>query len=174
MDASTANGKTNYAKIILETLAKEYSVFSKVIDTSDFGVAQKRHRFFVVALRKDAFRTGVEPFEIIEQERQSFLRRKGIPSAPISAKMALSDLELRRNGKIASRDSRGFEDISYNGPLSSYQAILNRGHNGLLPNTRLARHRPEIEARFRKIIDLCHADGRLNVSLSAELRQVSV
>jgi DNA (cytosine-5)-methyltransferase 1 len=37
-------------------------------------------------------------------------------------------------------------------------------------DTRLARHNPHIVERFKKIISLCHAEGRLNTSLSAEHR----
>ena len=170
IDKSAPTGKTNYARWIIDALSQDYVVSTKMIDTSEFGVPQKRHRFFIIAFRKTVNISAFNPFDVIEQHRQSFLRRKGISTVPVTAKAAISDLEVHRNGKIPSRDSDGFEDISYKGPLTSYQVALNHGHNGLLPDTRLARHKPEIEARFRRIIELCHADGRLNISLSPELR----
>lgn len=169
-DAAASNGKINYATWLIEALSEDHEPSSSIIDTSEFGVPQKRRRFFVIALRRDKMASWLEPFEFIERIRLSFLRQKGIALVPVSSRTAISDLEVRRNGKLPSRDSKGFQDIAYSGPLTSYQQIMNQGHDGLLPDTRMARHRPEIEARFRKIIDICHADGRLNVSLSAELR----
>ena len=40
-------GKTNYAKWIIESLSEKYDVSHRLIDTSLFGVPQKRHRFFI-------------------------------------------------------------------------------------------------------------------------------
>ncbi|NTV46298.1 MAG: DNA cytosine methyltransferase [Chlorobiales bacterium] len=170
-EATEDNCKINYAKRIIDSLSTDYTVSSKMIDTSMFGVPQKRHRFFIVAVRSDLIDELKEtPFEAIERNRHSFVSSKGIPSVPVSSKTAISDLEVKRNGTLPSRDSNGFEDISYIGPLTSYQRLMNCGWVGLLPDTRLARHRPEIVARFEKIIKICHADGRLNVTLSAELK----
>lgn len=163
--------KVNYAKWITDSLSSDYVVSSQMIDASMFGVPQKRHRFFIIAARLDlAGRLEETPFKAIEHIRHMFIRSKGIPSVPVSAKTAISDLEIRRNGKLPSRDSDGFEEIAYVCPLTSYQRLMNEGTNGLLSDTRLARHKPDIAARFAKIIEMCHADGRLNVSLSSEMR----
>lgn len=170
-DSAGDTCKINYAKWIIDSLAADYTVSSQMIDTSMFGVPQKRLRFFIVAVRSDLSNELNElPFDVIERTRQSFISSKGISTIPVSSKSAISDLEVKRNGTLPSRDSHGFEDISYSGPLTSYQKLMNSGWSGLLPDTRLARHRPEISARFEKIIRICHADGRLNVTLSAELK----
>lgn len=169
-DSSAPEGKTNYARWIVKELSKDYVVSTKMLDTSTFGVPQKRHRFFIIGFLKGQPLASSKVFDAIEKDRETFLRRKGIAAVPVSAKMAISDLEVLRNGKILSRDSVGFEDISYLGPLTGFQSLMNKGCTGLLPDTRLARHRPEIEARFRKIIDICHAEGRLNVSLPSEIK----
>lgn len=169
-DSSSDGGKLNYAQWIIKALGRNYDVSTKMLDTSSFGVPQKRHRFFIVGFRKGS---GIEPlqlFNAVERDRQTFLRHKNISSVPVSSKAAISDLEVSRNGKIPSRDSPGFQDIAYQGPLTAYQTLMNDGWVGIPPDTRLARHRPEIAARFGKIIDLCHADGRLNVSLSSEIK----
>ena len=169
-DAASASGKVNYARRIIESLAKEYNVFTEVLDTSLFGVPQKRKRFFIIATRSDlAAGYGETPFQFIERLRLGFLGAKGI-SAPVSAKSAISDLEVGRNGTRPSVDSENFEEIAYAGPLTSYQRLMNGAVGRSITDTRLARHRPEIEDRFRKLIKICHADGRLNVSISAELR----
>lgn len=170
-EPSDSTGKINYAKWIASSLSPDYVVSTQMVDTSQFGVPQKRHRFFIIAVRADlAGRVAASPFTVIESIRNLFLRLKGIPAIPVSAKNAISDLEVTRNGKIPSRDSVGFEDIAYKGPMTSFQRLMNSGVDGLLPDTRLARHSPEIVARFKKIISICHAEGRLNVSLSSEMK----
>lgn len=161
---------TNYAKKIIDALSENYDVSTKMLDTSTFGVPQRRHRFFIIAFRNDVAKISIQPFEEIELDRNNFLKSKGIFSVPVSSKMAISDLEVRVNGTVASRDTSGFLEISYNGPLTSYQRLMNSGDITPLSDTRLARHKPEISTRFEKIIELCHANGRLNVSLSAETK----
>lgn len=163
--------KINYAKKIISELSQNYIVSSKLIDTSQFGVPQKRHRFFIIAIRKDiAKKLNQNPIDLIENERISFLRSKEISSVPISAKAAISDLTLERCGKTKSRDSDGFEEIKYNGPLTSFQKLMNSGDIERPSDTRLARHKKEIKDRFKKIMKICQDSGRLNVSLSAEVR----
>lgn len=170
-DASVTNGKINYSKQIIDSLSDSYFVSSRMVDTSAFGVPQTRHRFFIIAIKKELTPFFNEnPFDAIEQFRFSFLRLKGIHSVPVSSKSAISDLEIARNGKHPSRDSVGFEEIAYIGPLTSYQRLMHCEFGPLIPDTRLARHKSEIAKRFKKIIELCHADGRLNVTLSAELK----
>ncbi len=164
------DGRLNYANWIKTDLENEYIVSSKMIDTSSFGVPQRRNRFFIIGFLKNCSLSSIDPFKAIESDRLSFLRQKGISTVPVSAQMAISDLEIRRNGTIPSRDTAGFEDISYKGPLNSYQRIMNHDYKGIPSDTRLARHKPDIVARFKKIINLCHDEGRLNVSLSPEQR----
>jgi DNA (cytosine-5)-methyltransferase 1 len=171
-DTTTAGGRRNYADWIIKSLTDEYVVYSRMLDTSQFGVPQKRHRYFVVAVRKDqktALRAG-DPFTSIENNCHALLLSKGISAVPVSAKIALSDFELKSNGTMPSRDTAGFNDIAYQGPGTSYQRAMNSGCVGFPTNTRLPRHAPEISRRFRKIISLCKAEGRLNISLSAEVR----
>lgn len=169
-DEDSEDGKVNYAKWIINSLSTSYSVFTKLIDTSTFGVPQKRIRFFIIAVRKDINTSLTEnPFNYIERMRESFLSSKGI-STPVSARCAISDLEIVKNGKRPSVDTEGFEEISYIGPLTSYQRLMNGTTGKNISDTRLARHRPEIATRFSKIIAICHAEGRLNVSLSAEMK----
>lgn len=169
-DPNLLEAPTNYAKKIISALAEKYDVSTKMLDTSTFGVPQRRHRFFIIALRKDIENSKAQPFEEIELDRSFFLRRKGIYTTPVSSKMAISDLEVRTNGTVVSSDTPGFMEIAYNGPSTAYQKLMNNGNIRPLSDTRLARHKPEITARFEKIISLCHADGRLNISLSSEIK----
>jgi DNA (cytosine-5)-methyltransferase 1 len=143
-----------------------------MVDTALFGVPQRRQRFFVIAVRKDVLPApAVDPFEFIEAKRLEFLRRKGISVVPVTAKDAISDLEISRNGTRPSRDSKGFDEIAYAGlPLTPFQKLLNRGAPEKISDTRLARHGLEIAARFQQVIEYCHQHGRLSVSLSRELK----
>lgn len=170
VDFEDGEGKINYAKKIIDELSIDYDVHSQVLDTSTFGVPQKRKRFFIVGIRKDIVAGyGETPFQYIERLRLGFLTEKGI-SIPVAAMSALSDLEIGRNGTRPSPDFAGFEEIIYKGPLTAYQRLMNSGIGSNVTDTRLARHSQEIKTRFEKLIKLCHADGRLNISISPELR----
>jgi DNA (cytosine-5)-methyltransferase 1 len=170
-DPTHLEGKINYADKIISTLSKKYTVFSRMIDTSLFGVPQRRSRFFIIAIRKEKEAHIEEnPFEIIEQLRYDFLLQKGIAIVPISSKDAISDLETVRNGVTPSNETHGFSEIKYLSPITPFQRIMNRENHKPLTDLRLARHKPHIKNRFQKIIDICHSSGRLNISLSPEIR----
>jgi DNA (cytosine-5)-methyltransferase 1 len=160
----------NYAELLIRKLEEDYWVFSRMIDTSRFGVPQQRHRFFIIAIDRASspFQPN-NPFEFLEKERLSFLRSKAL-TLPVTSRSALSDLEVQRNGTLPSNDSEGFVQTAYTRPLTTYQKLMHRGLTTAPSDLRLARHRPDIAARFKRIIQQCHAEGRLNVSLSAHLR----
>jgi len=170
-DAGAPGQKINYASRLQRALSNDYVVSSKMIDVSTFGVPQRRQRFIVIGVRQDVkeILPGC-PFALIEGRRQAFLRAKGISAIPVTSRMAISDLEVSKNGKIPSSDTDGFEEIAYRAPTTSYQRLMNRGRTKPITDTRLARHKREITNRFKKLIKLCHADGRLNVSISKEIR----
>jgi len=170
-DSSQPSGRKNYASWIQNELGQDYTVHSSMLDLSRFGIPQNRHRYFIIALRKgESFRSSRDPFDSLEQNRNAFLRKKGIPGVPVTAKGAISDLEVMRNGKSACLGFPGFEKTDYIGPLTAYQRLMNDGVGCAVSDTRLARHKPEIAQRFGQIIELCHQDGRLNTSLSTAMR----
>lgn len=166
--------RINYASKLIDSLSNEYKVSSRMLDLSTFGIPQNRLRFFLIGIRKD-YHTPLglhsDPFEAIEEQRQSFLFQKGITEST-SSKAALSDLEIARNGTINSTETLGFRAIDYNGAVTSYQKLMNCNLEHSPTDTRLANHRPEIVDRFRKIIQTCHADGRLNVTLKREMIEI--
>ncbi|WP_082702232.1 DNA cytosine methyltransferase [Pseudacidovorax intermedius] len=170
IDKKSKTGTINYAQKIISALSDEYNVHTRLIDTSQFGVPQKRKRFFILGIRKDisAFMEK-NPFDVIDELRLEFLKNKGI-CVPISAKAAISDLETERNGVRDSSECHGFKEISYCGPLTAFQRLMNAGMGEGITDTRLARHNPVIRERFEQLIERCHADGRLNISISSELR----
>jgi DNA (cytosine-5)-methyltransferase 1 len=170
-DFSDEDTKINYADWLIKALSRKYTVHSQILDTSTFGVPQKRHRFFLIAFRKGvALKTDLKPFIAIENNRVAFLLNKGISSVPVSIKDAISDLEVKLNGTAPSRDTKGFQELKYTKPLSEYQEIMNLGTGNLVSDTRLAKHKPSTVERFEKMISLSIELGRLNMSLSKEIK----
>jgi len=172
-DPSQAGKQFNYSQKLLSALSNTYTLHTRMLDLSKFGVPQSRTRFFVIGIRKDLSlipNLEADPFAKIERERPSFLLAKALIEG-ISAKAALSDLEVQRNGTVDSPDSTGFSAIAYRSPITPYQRLMREGAEGAPPDTRLANHRKEIRERFAKIILECHSEGRLNVSLSRDARE---
>ncbi len=165
-DFAVGEGVTNYASALKAVLSDDYKVYERLLDLSQFGVPQARTRYFVIAVRSSI--STIDPFELLESRIPSFLRAHGI-SAPVSSSNAIGDLEVGRCGTEPSKDTAGFEQIAYGRPLTRYQKLMNGA--GVTPSDlRLARHSVDIAQRFQEIIDVSHAEGRLNTSISAEVR----
>jgi DNA (cytosine-5)-methyltransferase 1 len=166
MDFDADDSVKNYAHKLKQTLSAEYDVFEELLDLSQFGVPQLRTRYFLLALRQ-----GMDvgnPFDLLRARLPSYLRAMRL-SVPVCSWAAISDLEVARGGKQPSSETAGFDETKYSGPLTQYQKLMNAG--GETPtDLRLARHSEEISARFHEIIDLSHAEGRLNTTISAEVR----
>ncbi|MDC0657413.1 DNA cytosine methyltransferase [Leisingera sp. SS27] len=169
-DSTEPSGTRNYANWIVERLSEDYDVSHELIDVSRFGVPQRRMRLFIVGIRRDVSSGVVNPLVALEKSRQAFLSEKGIPGVPVTSREAISDLEVSRNGTVPSQESKGFQEISYIQPKTTFQRLMREGVGERLTDTRLARHQDHIVERFSKIIERCHAEGRLNVSLSSEYR----
>jgi DNA (cytosine-5)-methyltransferase 1 len=166
MDFESGSRVHNYAHKLRRRLAEDYDVYEELIDVSQFGVPQGRTRYFLIALERGLCKGN--PFDHLRKRLPSFLRALGI-HAPVSSSSAISDLELAHKGRRPSTDTPGFDEIDYAEPLTRYQKLMNDGF-GRPSDLRLARHLPEIERRFGKIIASSHADGRLNTSISQKLR----
>lgn len=163
-----ANGNTtNYANMLKSTLMGEYNVYERLLDLSQFGVPQKRERYFIIAI-KSTLKTA-DPFKLLDRQRLSFLRTMGI-NVPVSSSNAIGDLEISRCGTQPSKDTKGFEEIAYGKALTRYQKLMNAGCKSL-SDLRIARHSNDIARRFKEIIDISHAEGRLNTSISAIVRE---
>lgn len=162
----------NFAAVLRESLGGSYDTNSAVIRAGDFGVPQVRPRFFLVGTAKELGATAAVAgfFDDLRANSTRFLEERGLPRRPTSAD-AISDLEVASNGTFPSPETAGFEAIAYRGPRSAYQEAMRDGHEGCPSDTRLARHRPPIRERFAAIIDAARAEGRLNVTISAETRQ---
>lgn len=167
MDFAVGENVTNYADALKAVLSDDYKVHERLLDLSQFGVPQARTRYFVIAVRSTV--SATDPFKLLESRVPTFLRALGI-SAPVSSSNAISDLEVGRCGTEPSTDTKGFDQIAYGRPLTRYQKLMNEA--GVTPSDlRLARHADDIKQRFREIIEVSHADGRLNTSISTEVRE---
>ena len=110
-----------YSDVLLEKLKNlGYTVFSELVNFSEFGVPQNRNRFILIAIINgdsalDRLK-GMTPFDLLQTARKSFLKSKQLGvTSPISAKQAISDLEVKGKKLLfATRRSRkGFKQIKY-------------------------------------------------------------
>lgn len=163
---------TNFAEALEDSLSASYDVVTSIIRASDFGIPQIRPRFFLVGRRKGTARPEQleEFFAALRKYSPTFLSTRGLPRAP-SARDAISDLEVSRNGVVDSCDTKGFEAIAYKAPRTAYQKAMRGSHKGVISDTRLARHGDAIRKRFADIIKTCNEEGRLSTNLSAETRK---
>lgn len=166
LDFSAGDEIKNFSQALKSRLSDAYTVYEQLLDLSTFGVPQGRTRYFVLAFRSEL--NASDPFIHLQNRLPSFLRSLRL-TVPVSSGSAISDLEIARGGKQPSTESKGFEEIRYAGPLTRYQKLMNAGC-ATPTNLRLARHNENIVARFKEIIALSHAEGRLNISIGAEMR----
>jgi DNA (cytosine-5)-methyltransferase 1 len=167
IDFHSESCRDNYSAKLIEALSKDYVVSDALLNLSRFGVPQNRVRYFVLAFRKGT--VSDNPFEALEDMLPRYLRLLGL-SAPVTSWAAISDLEVGRCGTKASTETPGFSEICYSKPLSRYQRLMSAA-SGVPGDMRLANHTQPVCKRFADIISICHAEGRLNISLSEEMRE---
>lgn len=167
--------RKSFASRISYNLDKHgYDVQQHVIRAADFGVPQFRPRYFTLGVRKD-LACPQSIFDInkeLHEARIEFLSRRMLPTCrPVTVSDALSDLTTRGKTIVPCLDKEsppGYKEISYVGPVTSYQKLMREGLNGQAPNSlRLVNHRPETIERFEKILKTC----RKGVMLTKEERE---
>jgi DNA (cytosine-5)-methyltransferase 1 len=166
LDFDKGKRTKNYADVLRQMLSARYDVYERLFDLSKFGVPQSRTRYFLLALQPGLY--SGDPFDLLVDRLPSFLRSLGL-QAPVSSWGAISDLEVSRGGRRPSVETVGFDEISYTAPLTRYQRLMRDGAEEPT-DLRLARHSNEIVGRFSKIIELSHAEGRLNTTISEDVR----
>lgn len=161
----------NFSEALQQGLKSKYDISCAVIRASDYGVPQARPRFFLVgALKKTNQASAIGAFfEDLGAQVKEFLLERSLPRSP-TAKDAISDLEVGRNGTMRCRDTKGFRAIAYKSPRTRYQIAMRDGFAGAPSDTRLARHRPDIRDRFARIIRTSQEEGRLGVTISSQSR----
>ncbi|MCK5044395.1 DNA cytosine methyltransferase [Candidatus Parcubacteria bacterium] len=142
---------SEYVKECLKDLG--YEVHGEILDFSEFGVPQTRHRFILIGVQRDR-KKSIDPklfFDAIYKKRKSFLRDKGI-EAGVTIADAISDLE-RKNGEQLSLDTNGFMAGVYGKAKNKYQEFMREESFEKAPDShRFAKHTKEIEKRFKVIL----------------------
>ncbi len=166
LDFNAGDEIKNFSQALKAQLSDAYTVREQLLDLSIFGVPQARTRYFVLAFRSEL--NVPDAFAHLRSRLPSFLRSIQL-TTPVSSASAISDLEISRGGTQPSIETKGFEETRYAGPLTRYQRLMNAGCKAP-GDLRLARHTESIVRRFKEIIELSHAEGRLNISIGAEMR----
>ncbi|MDR0281430.1 MAG: DNA cytosine methyltransferase [Paucimonas sp.] len=166
IDFNAGDEIKNFSQVLRAQLSDSYTVHERLLDLSLFGVPQARTRYFILAFRSEL--NVPDPFSHLNARTPSFLRSLRL-TAPVSSETAISDLEINRNGKQTSTETKGFNETRYIGPLTHYQKLMNAGCDKPT-DLRLARHADHISNRFAEIIAQSHAIGRLNTNIGAEMR----
>lgn len=151
---------TSYYDKLVESLDRVgYQVLGRIVDSSLFGVPQKRPRLIVIGIRKDLalhVKGGINrAFDLLEEARVKQVNELNLGDM-VSAWDAISDLEVSHAGIKPCEDpsSRsGFSEIAYAAPRTTYQALMRQGDNFSMNSTRLAKHKPEVKERFSQIIN---------------------
>lgn len=164
----------SYYEKLVERLDKVgYEVLGQIVDSSRFGVPQKRSRLIVIGIRKDLachLPKGIgRAFELLEEARTRQLQDFGLPER-IAAKEAISDLETTGTQLKPCTDSyspSGFLELAYSAPQTLFQELMHAGCTGEVNSLRLARHKSAVKERFASILadPECTKGIRMNASL---------
>lgn len=155
----------NYADVVEFRLQEMgYQTWSDVLIASDWGVPQRRPRYFCIAAKEGTL-PGIDPFERLRTARKGFLSTRGLWPGPTTAKDALSDLEIGENTHTPDPEwgKQGFSAVVRhdNIALSAYQRLIRVGQEGQPDDRRIPRHSAKIAERMHEIIRTC----QLGVSL---------
>lgn len=160
--------QTYYDKLVGRLQDAGYEVASELVDSSRFGVPQRRSRLIAIGMRKDLAAGfpdfGKSAFGFLEASRARLIDELGLTET-VSASEAISDLETRGKMLLPCLDPEvrnGFSEAPYSHPMSGYQALMRDGYEGPMDSMRLARHRPEVAARFERIINECKKGVPMN------------
>jgi DNA (cytosine-5)-methyltransferase 1 len=163
-----AKPKSFYDKLVDSLDMAGYKMEAMLVDSSKFGVPQRRSRLIAVGIRKDLWEWldgGLaRMFVLLEEARLAQLKELGLPEA-ISVSSALSDLETVGREMIDCIDPTsgpGFQEVKYGAPTTPYQRLMQAGHQGGMDSMRLARHREDVRERFASILSECRRGVRMN------------
>lgn len=160
--------KSFYDRLVESLGRAGYQVKAMLVDSSRFGVPQRRSRLIAVGVRSDLCEWldgGLERISLLlDQARLQQLKEFKLPDA-VSASQALSDLEIAGKALVDCKDpalSRSFQEAPYSGPTSTYQRLMHEGHTGPMDSMRLANHRDDVRERFRRILGECRRGVRMD------------
>lgn len=168
-----STGSTYSAHVGTRLKELGYDIWSDLLFASDWGVPQRRPRFFLIAVRKGLL-VGVDPFERLKTLRHSFLLSRQLPTdKAVSARDALDDLGTADKLLIPDPEfgHQGFQCIDYDSAaaLSNYSKRMRDGFTGIPSDIRLPRHSQEVTDRFLKILQTCPKGRSISLEDRARL-----
>jgi DNA (cytosine-5)-methyltransferase 1 len=185
--AGCKKNQTYFQKLHESLSNAGYVVMGQVLDAANFGVPQRRARLIAVGVRSDVASKlasvtnsnldGVLEtiFDLIKEVGLRQLGQHGHPR-PVTAVEAISDLEVghardtNTQEYIGDSTRRGYHQVKYRGPITSYQVKMSEGVNPLeMDSMRLARHRKDVVERFKKILKNCPPGVNISTAMRAEL-----
>jgi DNA (cytosine-5)-methyltransferase 1 len=167
------------ARVIEELERLGYRVFVFQERASDFGVPQHRTRYLILGIQR-GLGDRIEATTLrgwLDDERKGLLAGLGLPLArAVTAREAISDLETTDKATIPCVDSRGFNQVVYPGPSTTYQRLMHAGLGKLDPpnSMRLVKHRPSTVDRFTEILATCRKGVRIRASEREKLAISSI
>ncbi len=133
--ADTNSDNSPYSERVISRInSLGYTTYSRLVDLCNFGVPQSRKRFIIIAIRNNdtALLTldGRSPFDLLEEQRISFLDSKGLPSSrPITVSEAIADLVVDGQDLVDCIDS----------PIKGYKQLKTPNTNAMSPFITLMR-----------------------------------
>ena len=143
-----------------------YRVHSSMLNASDFGVPQMRHRYVIIAIRGDMPELLKNPFDLLRDALPRFREMRGLTEHETVVRDAISDLQITEQKLKPSVDTSGFFQIRYDEQhcLTTYQKLMRQGvRKNFEPNSlRLANHREETRYRLQRILQECPKGVRMS------------
>lgn len=158
-----------YSVYVLNELDRiGYDVHGKIVDFSEYGVPQKRQRYILVGIKKEYKIKSDKFFDLLTQNKATFLKEKKLDKDTTSLSDAISDL-LQSNGTEDSPDTNNFRAGIYNKAISSYQKLMRENNlltNKIADSHRFANHKKETVEKFDYILK----NARVNKNISDEIK----
>lgn len=168
---------TPYSQRIADGLHElGYACYKTVLSASDFGVPQRRPRFFLIAVDACYFSVPSEEWlgllleESIQEGNCQLHEKHGLPiGKQVTARDALADLEIGGRALVDANDAPRRQQLDYQGvsaaETSPYLAIMRRNAPLSMNSMRLANHSEAVKAKFEKLIDHAIENGRAGIVL---------
>lgn len=162
-----SSGRT-YAEFVQQELhGFGYETWADILVASDWGVPQKRPRYFCVAALEGAL-SGINPLERLRTARRSFLELRGLWPGPTSVQDALSDLVFDEGQPLLDPEwgASGFNAVQLLGDAetTNYQQLMRSISFTQPTDRRLARHSPATREKFKDILATCEAGVNLKLA----------
>jgi len=168
-----SSGKTYAEAVEGELCALGYETWSEVLVASDWGVPQKRPRYFCIAAKKGSF-SGINPLERLKTGRKHFLKERKLGPFQTSVWQAISDFEQAGSDSTMDPDwgAKGYKAVARKNrvALSAYQKLMRARSTSQPADRRLARHTAATIEKFKLILDTCELGRSISIKDRSRLK----